>query len=118
MRNVLKLPVAVLLALLLSSCASTPAKPCSLGGQPPRAGPAVAAIGKKSCYQISDDSGGYLNNGKYYEWYLNDKIAIVGEYKKGKKSGRWIEYDESGKTISQHEFENGLEVPSAYEIKK
>jgi hypothetical protein len=107
-----------LLVLLLSSCASTHFKPCSLGGQPPRTIPAEAVIGKKSCYQIVDDSGSYLNDGKYYEWFLNDQIAIVGEYKKGKKSGRWIQYDESGKITSQHDFQNGSEIPSGYEIRK
>ncbi len=105
------------LVLLSSSCASSHAKPCTLGGQPPRVIPA-ALIGKKSCDQVVDESGNYLNNGKYYEWFLNEKIATVGEYKRGKKTGRWIEYDESGKILSQLDFEDGKELPPAYELQK
>ena len=106
------------LALPLSSCVSTHAKPCSFGGQPARAVPSEVVIGRKSCDQIVDDSGNPLNHGKYYEWYLNDQIAIVGEYKKGKKSGRWIEYAPSGAITFQGDFEDGKDLFPAYGIKK
>ena len=115
MRNVLRLLAIALFAFLFSSCASTHVKPCSSGGQPARTTPAASLIGKKSCYQIVDGSGSYLNDGKYYEWFLDDRIALVGEYKRGKKSGRWIEYDEGGKIISQLEFEDGKELPTTNE---
>jgi hypothetical protein len=117
MEKVFNLVARAFLLLLLFSCSSGPLKPCSLGGQSPRVN-STAAIGRKSCDQIMDDSGRYLNDGKYYEWYLNDQIATVGEYKKGKKSGRWIEYDESGKILSQLNFEEGKELDPSYEIKK
>jgi hypothetical protein len=118
MRNRSVFAMLALLGTSVSSCASTHAKPCTLGGQSSRTVPTSAIIGKKSCDQIVDDSGSYVNDGKYYEWFLDDKIALVGEYKKGKKSGRWIEYDEDGKIVSQLSFEDGKELPPAYQLKK
>ena len=119
MKNMFYVLVSLFSLLFLISCATGHPKPCSLGGQPARVTPSASVIGKRSCDQaIVDDSGAFLNDGKYYEWYLNDQIALVGEYKKGKKAGRWIEYDESGKIVSQSDFENGKEVPPSYELKK
>ena len=117
MRKLLSFPAMAVLMLLLSACVSTHAKPCSLGGQPARAGPLTFVIGRKSCDQIADDAGNPLNHGKYYEWYLNDQIAIVGEYNKGKKSGRWLEYDENGKITFQGDFEDGKEKLAGYGLK-
>lgn len=92
------------------SCASQPLKPCSLGGQPARSDGSQFR-GIKRCYQTVNASGQLVNEGKYYEWYNNDKPALVGQYQNGKKVGRWIEYDESGKIISDKQFENGVEIP-------
>lgn len=103
-------------SFFLASCASSHHQPCTWGGQPARATP-LSTIGKRSCDQVEDDSGQRINEGKYYEWYLNDRIALVGEYKKGKKSGRWLEYNEQGEVVSEMYFEDGKEVPPPYELK-
>lgn len=91
------------------SCATSHRKPCTEGGQPSREG-GVVFQGIKRCFQIKDASGQYLNDGKYYEWYSNDHIALVGEYKMGKKSGRWIEYNEKGIVKSDKYFDEGKEI--------
>jgi antitoxin component YwqK of YwqJK toxin-antitoxin module len=77
-----------------------------MGSSPPKS-LTNPKIGKISCLQIQDESGNSLNHGKYYEWYLSDKIAVTGEYTWGKKSGRWTEYDEDGKVISQTDYRVG-----------
>ncbi len=99
-----------LLLVLLTSCSFAHKKPCTSGGQPAREDGEF--VGKKRCDQVIDSfSGKPTNQGKYFEWFDNDKLALEGEYKNGKKSGRWIIYDEDGKKISDLYFENGKEVP-------
>ncbi len=92
------------------ACATRPYRPCTQGGQLSRE-VSSSFQGIKRCYQIKDKSGNLVNHGKYYEWYNNDKIAVVGEYKEGKKMGRWIEYDESGRKLSDKYFDDGKEIP-------
>ena len=95
----------------LVSCSGVPRRPCTHGGQSPRNSIAQGQFrGIKRCFQTRDASGEYLNHGKYFEWYNNDKISLQGEYKMGKKTGRWIEYSESGKMISDRHFEEGQEI--------
>ena len=94
-------------------CSSTSKRPCTEGGQPahdPLYG-APAFRGTKTCYQKPDGSGGWVNDGKYLEKYPSEKIAVTGEFKMGKKTGRWIEYDEKGKKISDRYFDEGKEIP-------
>ncbi len=100
--------ILMVLVLLCTSCA-VPYKPCTLGGQPPREG-AIPFQGVKRCYQVPDGLGKTLNHGKYFEWFSNDKIAITGEYKRGKKVGRWIEYNEKGVKVSDKYFDEGKEI--------
>jgi hypothetical protein len=95
----------------MAACSSVAYRPCTQAGQPPRESPSSKFRGTKRCYQIKDSAGNFVNDGKYFEWHLNEKIAIEGEYEKGKKSGRWIEYDENGNKISDQYFINGKEVP-------
>jgi len=80
------------------------------GGQSPREEP-YKFEGIKRCEQAKDSDGKIVNHGKYMEWYGNDKIAITGEYKMGKKTGRWIEYGRGGEKTSDKYFEDGKEVP-------
>jgi hypothetical protein len=98
---------------LVMGCA-TPRHLCSQGGEPahtPSAEGKSRFQGTKKCTQIFDSaSGGFVNDGKYYEWFPNEKIRVTGEYRLGKKSGRWIEYSEAGQKISDQYFENGKEV--------
>jgi hypothetical protein len=95
--------------LTLVSCSTSSVKPCTLGGQPARDEKSQFK-GIKRCYQMVNSEGQLVNHGKYYEWYNNDKLALTGEYKNGKKNGRWTEYDESGKKKNEKYFEDGKEV--------
>jgi hypothetical protein len=103
----------VYLAILLTflSCATHRKKPCTTGGQPAREASEKPFRGIKRCNQDYDKSGALVNHGKYYEWYNNDKIALTGEYKDGKKTGRWTEYDEKGEVVSDKYFDEGKEIP-------
>lgn len=100
------------LSLAAAACSGVPKKPCTQGGQsarnPAAGGPPFR--GTKTCYQRQNESGEWVNDGKYFERHLNEKYAVTGEYKMGKKTGRWVEFDESGKKISDQYFENGKEV--------
>ena len=96
--------------LAVCSCSTQSLKPCSLGGQSARDDRSTFR-GIKRCYQTPDGDGRLVNNGKYFEWYNNDKIALTGQYKNGKKIGRWTEYDEQGQKVSEKYFEDGKEVP-------
>ncbi len=98
-------------ALFLVSCSFVRVRPCTSGGQPAHDTP-VASIGVQKCTQVTDPvSGKTVNEGKYYEWYENEVLAVEGEYKAGKKSGRWIEYDSDGNRSSDRYFLDGKEVP-------
>ena len=98
----------------LSSCSGKPFKPCTLGGQSPHdhAHEAVDPPfrGTKRCFQVQDISGNTVNDGKYFEWYLDETLATEGEYNLGKKTGRWIEYDENGEKVSDKYFDGGKEI--------
>ncbi len=89
-----------------AGCSGVRARPCAEGGQAPRDGTAPFE-GIKRCYQIKDPQGRMRNHGKYLEWHPNDKLALTGEYKLGKKVGRWVEYDPQGKKISDRIYEDG-----------
>ncbi|HLE00169.1 MAG TPA: hypothetical protein VJB59_07915 [Bdellovibrionota bacterium] len=97
------------IVLVCCACASTPSRPCSEGGEPPRDKP---FRGTKQCTQKKDQLGQFVNNGPYFEWYPNGKKALEGEYKTGRKNGRWIEWDEKGQKISDRYFEDGKLVPA------
>jgi hypothetical protein len=101
----------LLVLISLSGCVTANRHPCSEGSQPARERWGAPFKGIKKCYQAKDRLGKYVNNGKYYEWYQSDKIALVGEYKMGKKTGRWIEYDENGNKVTELFYEEGKEVP-------
>jgi hypothetical protein len=92
-------------------CAGKRKKPCTEGGQPARETAAIPFRGIKRCEQAIGKQGFVVNQGKYFEWFNNDKIALEGEYKDGKKTGRWIEYDEMGKKVADRFFEDGKEIP-------
>jgi hypothetical protein len=102
------LTVVPLLASTLS-CVTHPYRPCSEGGQPAHES-GVPFRGIKRCYQIKNEEGKYVNDGQYFEWYPNDKIETIGQYKNGKKVGRWTEFDEEGNKVSEKIFHDGKEV--------
>lgn len=101
----------VLVLSFLAGCSGKILKPCTEGGQPPHAAADIPFRGTKRCLQVQDKEGITVNHGKYYEWHLNDRLATEGEYKMGKKTGRWIEYNEQGTKVTDLYFENGKEIP-------
>lgn len=103
---------SLLVSLFGLGCAVSRKRPCTEGGDPvhERVVGGEPFRGIKSCYQKPDSNGAWVNDGKYYEWFPSEKISVTGEYKLGKKTGRWTEYDESGKKLSDRYFDNGKEV--------
>lgn len=100
----------ILLASVMSACGGPRKKLCTDGGDPVREGGAPFR-GTKKCTQVLDTfSNTFVNDGKYYEWYPSEKISVTGEYKMGKKTGRWMEYNEAGKKTSDKYFDDGKEV--------
>jgi hypothetical protein len=95
-----------ILGVQLSGCAFSVSKPCTEGGDPAREKP---VRGTKQCYQQKDASGHYVNNGKYLEWHPNGLRATEGEYKLGRKDGKWSEWDDTGRLVSERWFDNGVE---------
>ena len=106
----LKWVSVVLLGAVGISCVTSHKKPCTEGGQSSR-DTLTPFRGTKRCLQTRDQSGAFVNDGKYFEWYPNDKIALQGEYKMGKRIGRWVEYDEKGAKVSDKYYDEGKEVP-------
>ncbi len=103
--------LAIFLGIISLSCVTTHRKPCTEGGQSSRDPASKPFKGIKRCFQVQDESGAFVNDGKYYEWFNNDKISLEGEYKMGKKVGRWVEYNEKGVKISDKYYSDGKEVP-------
>jgi hypothetical protein len=95
--------------VILTECAFVPVTPCRSGGEPARE-TGLELIGTRKCTQVEDEKGEQKNHGLYREWYVSEKIALIGEYAWGKKHGRWIYYDESGKKTHEKYFLSGLEV--------
>ena len=87
-------------------------RPCTEGGEASRE---KAIRGTKQCQQVRTTTGQFVNHGEYREWYPNGKLAIEGEYKAGRKHGRWYEYDDQGKKLSDTWYEDGIEVPKKKE---
>lgn len=96
-------------SLLLTSCKTIVQKPCQAGGQPARE---IIFKGTHQCEQKKDQYGKYVNHGRYVEWYPDGSVALEGEYREGLKDGKWTEYDQAGKRISEKWFDKGKEVPS------
>jgi len=85
-------------------------RPCTWGGEPAREKPAG---GTKQCLQQRNKATGeWENSGQYLEWYASGRKALEGEYRRGRKHGKWSEWDESGKLISEKFFEDGVVVQS------
>lgn len=54
----------------------------------------------------------YENNvpiGTYHEYFPDGTNKVVGEYDRGEKHGKWLEYDEHGKIVKQVKFNHGVE---------
>ena len=109
--SLFKRGVLILIGVCGCSCAAVRSRPCSEGwlSRSVHAN-AQSESAVKKCFQLKDEKGQWVNHGKYYEWYESEKIALIGEFKMGKKHGRWMEYDRQGNRISDRYFENGVEL--------
>jgi len=90
------------------SCAFSKHRPCTDGGDPARV---PATGGTKQCETMDDATGRAVNHGHYREWFTNGRLAIEGDYRMGKKHGKWTEWDESGKRLYEKFYEDGIETP-------
>jgi hypothetical protein len=97
-----------LATLLTSACSFKATRPCTDAGDPSRE---KAIRGTKQCQQVKTTTGQFVNHGEYREWHPNGKLALEGEYRAGRKHGRWYEYDDQGKKIGDTWWEEGVEVP-------
>lgn len=104
--------ISALACLALVSCASSILRPCEEGGEPARDKPAAERPMKKQCEQRKSKGGKFLNHGVYREWYSSGKVALEGEFKDGKRHGKWFEYDAEGRVISERWFDQGVETPN------
>ncbi len=44
---------------------------------------------------------------KYTEYHENSRIKIIGQFKDGKKDGKWIEYDINGRKTKETVYKKG-----------
>lgn len=101
-----------LCAGLISACAG-PHKPCQLGGDTQWDGKRFG--GDRKCSQIrgsGEQSSLYFNHGPYREYYKSGKLALEGEFKDGRKHGKWIEYSEKGERLLIRVYESGVQKTS------
>jgi hypothetical protein len=99
----------LIIALLgcMTTFACTTYRPCSDGGD---LSDLPKIKGNKECYQRPGPNGRYRNEGKFIQWHPDGSMAIEGEFRDGLKQGKWTEYDESGRIMSERIFENGVEL--------
>ena len=95
-------------------CVTRAAHPCTKGSQPARDDGKVGK-GTKQCLQAKDTTGAYVNHGKYLEWHPNGVLALEGEYVGGFKTGKWTEWDDKGRKLSEKWYETGNLVPGREE---
>ncbi|OFZ00060.1 MAG: hypothetical protein A2Z97_16215 [Bdellovibrionales bacterium GWB1_52_6] len=107
MQRILAVSLFIFFIGTLAGCAAKAHRPCSEGGEPSRE---KTIRGTKQCLQVRDRNGKFVNDGDFVEWHPNGQRAGEGEYKMGAKHGKWTEWDERGKKISEKYFENGSPV--------
>jgi len=49
--------------------------------------------------------------GKFYQYNLEHRLVLEGQYKNGLKSGWWYQYDDQGNKIVSKFFKDGIESP-------
>ncbi len=107
---VLPLLLAVLGTPLVTNSACAIGHPCKEGGDISWPNPIQ---GDKKCYQKKDKDGIYRNDGKFSQWHSNGQLALEGQFKKGKKEGLWIQFDETGKKVAERRYQDGVELSSS-----
>lgn len=92
---------------LFAACSVAPARPCTEGGEPAAD---HKIVGTRQCVQKKNASGKYVNDGPYKQWYANGQLALEGDYKLGRKHGKWTEWDDKGHKVTEKLYENGVVV--------
>jgi hypothetical protein len=107
--------ILLIVTSCLYSCSTT--RPCSKGGDLfwyPEI--KKEHQGTKSCKQ-QEFEGVILNHGEYKEYYRTGKLAIQGQFYKGKKEGLWTMFNENGDKVIERLYVNGTETPFGYKEK-
>lgn len=52
-------------------------------------------------------------HGPYSEWHGNRQLKVIGFFENGKKSGRWVSFDDAGSVISETRFEVGKPIDTS-----
>ena len=61
--------------------------------------------------RISRYDENLLPTGKWVQYYSDNSVKVEGEYKNGKKIGKWKYYDDSGrKTLTESYLEDGAVI--------
>ena len=73
----------------------------------------------RRCDQKLQADGQWINHGSYSEWNEDGQLVLTGQFRMGKKWGRWTQFDpklasvgKSGKVVAEKFFENGEEIPN------
>ena len=99
-----------LLSLVLWESGCAISKPCAEAGDTTWP---TKIPGDAHCYQKKQPDGRWVNDGKYYLYSDDGVILLEGNFVAGKKDGIWVEYNEKGEKIREHQFENGVEYMGA-----
>ncbi len=87
--------------------APAPASPPSFGYE--LECPEEAHLVRGSTHEIWCEAGG-LREGPYLRLWPNGKKAVQGEFRRGKKHGRWLEFYEGGGERSRVEWRRGVQM--------
>ncbi len=103
MRHILSLFV-----LLNTVGCTTTWRPCQDGGDvtwdPP-------IKGNRQCAQWKDKTGNFVNHGQFLQYDESGRLVVEGDFREGKRSGAWTEYDKEGKKSRQKWYYKGVELP-------
>ncbi|MCL2132481.1 MAG: hypothetical protein FWH36_08575 [Lentimicrobiaceae bacterium] len=102
---------AVILCFICTSCANYAHIPKNINK--------TSDKGKEGLWIIENDTTGVIiienyhlgkRNGKYYEYYKNGQIALIGNYKKEVPDRIWVRYYPNGKISSKVKYKKGRMV--------
>lgn len=69
--------------------------------------------------RISRYDENLLPTGKWVQYYSDNTVKVEGEYKNGKKAGKWKYYDDSGrKTLTESYLEDGAVIVTHPNLKE
>ncbi len=62
----------------------------------------------KQVEMIEDNSGSFIKDGKYKQWYESGQIKIAGTYSNNKKNGNWKYWTSDGSLQIDCEYEDNI----------